>query len=385
MRSPALDARRTAVESELDALLLELPNVTLADVPEGGEEYNVIIRTWGEPRAVDAAIKPHWDVGESLGMFDLARGAKVSGSGFVVHRGQGARLIRALMNYFVDTHTSTGYEEIWAPALVTRATMIGTGQLPKFEDDAYAIRGDDLFLIPTGRGPGHEPLSRRDPRSVGAADGLRRVHAVLSPARRDRRGRTRVASSGFTSSTRSSWFATPPQTTRRRSSRALTGHAEALLQALGLAYRVKLLAAGDTGFSSAKTYDLEVFAPGVGAWLEVSSCSVFTDFQARRANIRYRPAPGEKPRFVHTLNGSGLAFPRIIAAAPRETISGADGTVSLPAPLHRYFGDERVAAFRGPLGTDAPTRARGPRRDRRRRSARLVRHVHPARRAHASP
>jgi seryl-tRNA synthetase len=310
-------------------------------VPEGGEERNAILRSWGEPRAGGGDVKPHWELGQTLGLFDLDRGAKVSGSGFVVHRGQGARLVRALMNYFVDVHAAeNGYEEIWAPALVTRETMTGTGQLPKFEDDAYAIRDDDLFLIPTAEVPVTNLY--RDEIIDGAA--LPMAFVAYTPcfrreagsAGKDTRGIQRLHQFDKVELVR---YATPEDSAAQLE--ALTGHAETLLQRLGLPYRVKLLAAGDTGFSSAKTYDLEVFAPGVGAWLEVSSCSVFTDFQARRANIRYRPAPGEKPRFVHTLNGSGLAFPRVIAAL-LEHYQRPDGTVPLPEPLHRYFGDDAL-------------------------------------------
>jgi seryl-tRNA synthetase len=218
--------------------------------------------------------------------------------------------------------------------------MTGTGQLPKFEDDAYGIRGDDLFLIPTAEVPvtnlyrdemldaaqlpmgfvAYTPCFRREAGSAGKdTRGIQRMHQF------DKVELVR--------------YATPEDGANQLE--LLTGHVEALLQALGLPYRVKLLAAGDTGFSSAKTFDLEVFAPGVGNWLEVSSCSTFGDFQARRANIRYRPGPGEKPRFVHTLNGSGLAFPRIIASL-LEHYQQPDGTVPLPEPLHRYFGDDAL-------------------------------------------
>jgi seryl-tRNA synthetase len=334
------DARLAAVEQEFDAILLEIPNVVLPDVPEGGEECNAVVRTWGTPRTGDG-LRPHWDLGAALGAFDLERGAKVSGSGFVVYRGGGARLVRALMNLFIDTHAGEhGYEEVWPPALVTRTTMTGTGQLPKFEDDAYAIRGDDLFLIPTAEVPvtnlyrdevldaaqlpmglvAYTPCFRREAGSAGKdTRGIQRVHQF------DKVELVRYAT---------------PETSLGELEK-LTGHAEALLQRLGLPYRVVLLAAGDTGFSSAKTYDLEVWAPGVGKWLEVSSCSVFTDFQARRANIRYRPAPNEKPRFVHTLNGSGLAFPRVIAAL-LEHYQEPDGSVALPEPLRAYFGGDTL-------------------------------------------
>ena len=333
-----LEGELAESERELAAILMYLPNLTLPEVPEGGEEANVVVREWGTARPADG-VRPHWEVGTQLGMLDLERAVKVSGSGFVVYRGPGARMVRALMNFFVDLHTREhGYEETWAPALVTRATMTGTGQLPKFEDDAYAIAGDDLFLIPTAEVPvtnlyrdeildaaqlpmgfvAYTPCFRREAGSAGKdTRGILRTHQF------DKVELVRYAT---------------PETSAEELER-LTGHAERCLQLLGLTYRVKLLAAGDTGFSSAKTYDLEVWAPGVGTWLEVSSCSVFSDFQARRANIRYRPAKGEKPRFVHTLNGSGLAFPRTIAAI-LEQHQNADGSVTIPEPLRPYLGTD---------------------------------------------
>lgn len=341
----AADAGRARVEAELDALLLELPNVTRAEVPAGGEAHNTVVRTWGDPRAGSPAsgVQPHWEVGARLGLFDLERAAKISGSGFAVYRGRGARLVRALMNFCIDTHTAQhGYEEIWAPALVTRAAMTGTGQLPKFEDDAYAVRGDDaLFLIPTAEVPVTN-LYRDEVLDAGA---LPHGFVAYTPcfrreagsAGKDTRGIQRLHQFDKVELVR---YSTPEDSDAQLE--LLTGHAEALLQALGLPYRVVLLAAGDTGFASAKTYDLEVFAPGVGKWLEVSSCSVCDDFQARRANIRYRPGAGEKPRFVHTLNGSALAFPRVIAAL-LEHHQQADGSVLLPEPLRPAMGADVLA------------------------------------------
>ncbi|MDF1502522.1 serine--tRNA ligase [Roseisolibacter sp. H3M3-2] len=336
----ALEARATAADDALRAILIELPNVTLPDVPEGGEDANVVVREWGTPRRADG-VQPHWDVGARLGLFDLERGVKVSGSGFVVYRGQGARLVRALLNWCLDVHAAEhGYEEVWPPAVVTRATMTGTGQLPKFEDDAYAIRDDDLFLIPTAE----VPVTNLYRDEVLDAAQLPMAFAAYTPcfrreagsAGKDTRGIQRVHQFDKVELVR---YSTPEDSAAQLE--LLTGHAETLLQRLGLPYRVKLLAAGDTGFSSAKTYDLEVYAPGVDKWLEVSSCSVFTDFQARRANIRYRPAPKDKPRFVHTLNGSGLALPRIVAAL-LEHYQQADGSVALPPVLHPYAGTDAL-------------------------------------------
>ncbi len=329
------------VEARLEAILIGIPNIPLAAVPAGGESANTVVRSWGDPRPA-AGVVPHWEIGERLGILDLAAGAKLSGSGFIVLRGAGARLTRALMAFMLDMHTKEhGYEEMWVPFLVNRASMTGTGQLPKFEDDAYArVRGRALPHS-DGRSAGDEPLSRRNARRGRAADGAHRVHSVLPPrGRRRGEGHARPACASI-SSTRSSSCASRRRRRRPRSSSCSPRHAEAVLQRLGLPYRRLLLAAGDTGFASAKTYDLEVWAPGVGKWLEVSSCCNFTDFQARRANIRYRPAAGEKPRFVHTLNGSALAFPRTIVAM-LEHYQRADGTITVPEVLRPYLGADRI-------------------------------------------
>jgi len=239
-------------------------------------------------------VKPHWEIGTALGLFDLERASKVSGSGFVFYRKNGVRLVRALLNYFMDVHRDEhGYEEIWPPLLVNRATMTGTGQLPKFEDDAYVTRTDELFSHPDRRGARHESVPRRDSRCRHRSVGVRGVQQVL-PTRggvggKDTRGILRTHEFDKVELVR---YASPE--TSEEHLELLTRHAETMLERLGLPYRRKLLAAGDTGFSSAMTYDLEAWAPGVGAWLEVSSCSCFTDYQARRANIRFRPAKGEK-------------------------------------------------------------------------------------------
>ncbi len=337
----SLEARRQAVEAEMQDILLQLPNLTLDEVPAGGEEANDVVRTWGTARASDGTVVPHWEVGERLGVFDLARGAKISGSGFIVYRGLGARLVRALMNFMVDVHVDEhGYEELWVPLLVNRATMTGTGQLPKFEDDMYAVANDDLFLIPTAEVPvtnlyRDEILEPGElPRGFVAFSACFRREA--GSAGKDTRGLLRVHEFDKVELVR---YATPENS--RAELELLTSHAETMLQRLELPYRVLRLAAGDTGFSSAMTYDLEVFAPGVGKWLEVSSCSVFTDFQARRANIRYRAAAGEKPRFVHTLNGSALAFSRIIAAL-LEQHQMPDGSIAVPKALQPYLGRDTL-------------------------------------------
>jgi seryl-tRNA synthetase len=335
-----LERRYADAFGELERLQYDLPNIPLDDVPEGGEESNSVVRTWGEPRAHDG-VAPHWEIGERLGILDLARGAKLTGSGFIVMRGLGARLVRALMSFMLDIHTREhGYEETWVPFLVNRQSMTGTGQLPTFVDDAY-VATDDLFLIPTSEVPVTN-LYRDD-----ILDGARLPIGLTaySPCFRreagahgkDTRGLIRVHEFDKVEMVR---FTTPESSAAEHE--LLTSHAEAVLQRLGLPYRVVLLAAGDTGFASAKTYDLEVWAPGVEKWLEVSSCSTFTDFQARRANIRYRPAPGEKPRLVHTLNVSGLAFPRTIIAI-LEYYQRPDCTVTVPEALRPYLGVDILA------------------------------------------
>src|SRR3954469_1288367 len=327
-------------EGQLEAILLEVPNVTLADVPAGDESNNVVVRSWGEPRPSEG-VRPHWEIAAAHGLFDLERAAKISGSGFSVFRGDGSRLVRALLNFFLDVHTREhGYEEVWTPVLVNRASMTGTGQLPKFEDDAYKIAGDDLFLIPTAE----VSLTNlyRDEILDGAE--LPKAFTAYSPCFRREAGSAGKDTRGILRMHQYDKVELVRYCAAERSEeelQLLLGHAESMLQKLGIPYRVKLLAAGDTGFSSAKTYDLEAWAPGVGSWLEVSSCSTFTDFQARRANIRYRPAKGEKPRFVHTLNGSGLAFPRVIACI-LEHYQQPDGTVTVPEVLRPYVGSERL-------------------------------------------
>lgn len=331
-----LDNELAAAESELRDILLGIPNITLPDVPEGGEDANTVVRTWGEPRAADG-VRPHWEIGEERGLLDLARGAKISGSGFIVFRGLGARLTRALLNYFLDVHVrENGYEEVWVPVVVNRASMTGTTQLPKFEEDMYALKDEDMFLIPTAE----VPVTNLYRDEILDASALPRSFAAYSPcfrreagaAGKDTRGLLRVHEFDKVEMVR---YCTPEQGDEEHE--RLTRHAEVLLERLGLPHRRVLLSAGDTGFGAARCYDLEIWAPGVGKWLEVSSCSTFTDFQARRANIRFRPAQGEKPRFVYTLNGSGLALPRIIAGI-LEHYQQSDGSVRVPEVLRPYLG-----------------------------------------------
>lgn len=336
-----LDGELAETEAELSAIMLELPNVTLDQVPAGGEENNAVVRSWGTPRQ-GARVEPHWEIGARLGLIDFERGAKISGSGFIVFRRKGARLVRSLMNLMLDVHTSQhGYEEEWVPVVVNRASMTGTAQLPKFEEDMYALRDGEGFLIPTAE----VPLTNLYREEIIPEAELPKALTAYSPcfrreagaAGKDTRGLLRVHEFDKVELVR---FVAPD--TSGDQLELLTGHAEKILQLLELPYRVVRLASGDTGFASAHTYDLETFAPGVGKWLEVSSCSNFTDFQARRANIRYKPADGGKPRFVHTLNGSGLAFSRVIASI-LEHHQQDDGSVRVPAALSTYLGVERLS------------------------------------------
>ena len=335
-----IESGLAATETELDAILLELPNMTAADVPAGDESANIVMRSWGTPRAV-AGVKPHWEIGEALGLLDLPRGAKISGSGFVVYRGIGARLQRALMNFMLDLHTTEhGYSETWVPQFVNRASMTGTGQLPKFEEELYALRDDALYAVPTAEVPvtnlfaGEILDAGTLPIALTAFSACFRREA--GAAGKDTRGLLRLHQFEKVELVR---FCTPETSVAQHE--LLTGHAEMVLQRLELPYRVLLLAAGDTSAASNKTYDLEVFAPGVGKWLEVSSCSNFGDFQARRAGIRFRPAPNEKPQFVHTLNGSGLAFARVFAAL-LEQHQNVDGSVRVPEALRPYLGADVI-------------------------------------------
>jgi len=339
-RVKALDGETADVDRGLEEILLQLPNLPLPDVPAGDASANVVVRTWGEPVTFGFAPRPHWELGEALGLFDLPTGARITGSGFPLFTGPGARLVRALANFMLDLHTREhGYVEIQPPYLVNAASARGTGQLPDHEQNMY-VTADGYYLIPTAE----VPVTNIHREDLLAADRLPIGYAAYTPCFRreagahgkDTRGLIRVHQFDKVELVR---FTRPEDSAAEHE--RLLGHAEAVLRRLGLAYRVVLLATGDIGFASAKTYDLEVWAPGVGAWLEVSSASTFTDFQARRANIRYRPAPGAKPAYVHTLNASGLAFPRTIIAL-LETGQQADGSVLLPAALHAYAGAERL-------------------------------------------
>src|SRR5229473_645976 len=335
-RVTALESELRQIETTLEAKALFVPNPPLPEVPD----EPTILRSWGTPATKGG--KPHWEIAERLGILDLPRGAKLSGSGFPVLMGAGARLARGLINFMLELHTREhGYVEVEPPLLVRREVMIGTGQLPKFEDDAYRTATDDLFLVPTAE----VPVTNLHRDEILDGTTLPMGYVAYTPcfrreagaAGKDTRGLLRVHQFDKVELVR---FCRPADSAAEHE--RLTGHAETILQRLELPYRVKLLAAGDTSFASAKTYDLEVWAPGVGAWLEVSSASSFTDFQARRASIRFRPRPGAKPEFVHTLNASGVALPRTLAAL-LETRQQPDGSVTLPPALVPYMGGDRLS------------------------------------------
>jgi seryl-tRNA synthetase len=336
-----LDGELRGIEAELDGHVLALPNFPAAGIPDGDAGANRVVRTCGEPPRFDFAPRPHWDIAAALGILDLPAGAKLAGSGFPLFRGAGARLVRALGAFMLDLHTREhGYEEIAPPYLANRASLIGTGQLPKFEEDLYAVASDDLFLIPTAE----VPLTNIHRGELLEGADLPRGYCAWTPCFRreagahgkDTRGLIRVHQFDKVELVR---FCRPEDAEAEHA--RMTGHAEAVLQRLGIPYRVLELAAGDIGFASARTFDLEVWAAGVGGWLEASSSSTFADFQARRAGIRYRPAPQAKPEFVHTLNASGVAFPRTIIAL-LENNQAADGSVRVPDALVPYLGMDRL-------------------------------------------
>ena len=330
------------IEERLAQLLLLVPNIPDESVPVGKDDSeNVVVRHWGEPRKFDFEPLPHWEIGERLGLMDFERAAKISGARFVVLKGLGARLERALMTYMLDLHTGEhGYTEIFPPYLVRRDCMVGTGQLPKFEEDAYRTEPDDLFLVPTAEvpvtnlyrdeilEPGTLPIYH-----VAYTASFRRE---AGSAGRDTRGMIRVHQFDKVELVK---FVEP--STSFDELERLLADAEDVLRRLGLPYRVSLMCTGDLGFTAAKKYDPEVWMPGQNRYVEISSCSNFADFQARRANIRFRPEAGAKAEFVHTLNGSGLAVGRTLAAV-LENYQQADGSVVIPEVLRPYMGGLEV-------------------------------------------
>jgi seryl-tRNA synthetase len=330
------EARDKELGEDLDRLLLSVPNLPHDSVPPGkGAEDNVVRRSWGEVRKPFPGIVPHWEIGEKLGVLDLEAGRRVTGRGFTVFRGDGALLCRALINMMLDTHVGQGYEEVSVPYVVSRDSMTGTGQLPKMQDDMYHCELDDLFLIPTAE----VPVTNLERETLVAPDRLPVKYTAYSPCFRreagshgaDTRGLLRVHQFDKVEMVK----LTHPSTSYDELETLVTD-ATAVLEALELPYRVVELCGGDLSFAAAKCYDLEVYAPAVEKWLEVSSCSNFEDFQSRRAGIRLKKTPNEKYRFVHTLNGSGLALPRTVAAI-LEHHQTPTGRVRLPKKLVPYM------------------------------------------------
>lgn len=337
-----IDDELRGVEEELEVLLLSIPNLPHESVPIGEtEEDNVEVRKWGEIRDFGFEPKPHWDVADYLGILDFERAGKVTGSRFVFYKGLGARLERALISFMLDLHVDEhGYKEVLPPYIVNRASMTGTGQLPKFEEDAFRIESEDYFLIPTAEVPvtnlhRDEILSIEDlPINYAAFSACFRSEA--GSAGRDTRGLIRQHQFNKVELVK---FVKPEDSYEELEK--LTGHAEKVLQLLGLPYRVLSMCTGDLGFTAAKKYDIEVWIPSYGTYREISSCSNFEGFQARRANIRFRREPKGKPEHVHTLNGSGLAIGRTVAAI-LENYQQEDGSVIIPEVLRPYMGKHDV-------------------------------------------
>jgi len=339
-RITALDADLKQTADALRDALLYIPNMPDASTPIGKDENdNPVIRSWGEKKQFDFELKPHWELGKERGLFDLERGAKIAGSGFPLFTGKGAKLERALIQFMLDLHTEQhDYTEISPPFMCNEMAMTGTGQLPKFAEDMYSVPIDGLYPIPTAEVPvtnmyGNEILDQELPICHTAYTPCFRREA--GSAGRDTRGLLRIHQFDKVEMVK---FTTPE--TSAEEHEKLTRDAEAVLQKLGLHYRVIELCTGDLGFSAAKCYDIELWAPAQDKWLEVSSCSNFKDYQARRANIRYRNEEG-KPSFVHTINGSGVALPRLVIAI-MENNQNPDGSIDLPEALCSYMGGLRT-------------------------------------------
>ncbi len=332
-----LEEKTQASKLELDRHLLSLPNLPHESVPIGtNEKDNPLVREWGEERQTDFKLKNHLELGEALGLFDFERGAKISGSGFPLYTGKGAKLERALINFMLDIHTEQhGYTEIFPPFVVRPESAITTGQLPKFAEDMYPSEKDDLWLIPTAE----VPVTNIHRDEIMTADQLPINYTAYSACFRREAGSYGKDTRGFLrlhqfNKVELVKFVTPENSYSELET--LVTHAETVLQSLGLRYRVIELCSGDLSFSAAKCYDIELWAPGEQKWLEVSSCSNFEDFQARRGNIRYRKTSDKKVDFVHTLNGSGVATPRLLVAL-LETYQNEDGSISIPKSLQSYM------------------------------------------------
>ena len=332
------DQELKAIEVRLKEILLSIPNIPADDVPVGADDSaNPVVRTWGEPGKFDFEPKAHWDIGEGLNIIDFERGVKVSGARYIFYRGLGARLERAVISFFLDLHTEKhGYTEMFPPFIVNGASMQGTGQLPKFAEDMFKLENGDMYLIPTAEVPvtnyhRDEILNVAElPIKYTAYSGCFRAEA--GAAGRDTRGLIRMHQFNKVELVK---FTKPEESWDELEK--LTLDAEEVLQLLGLPYRVVRLCTGDLGFSSATTYDLEVWLPAANCYREISSCSNFLDFQARRANIRFRRDAKAKPEFVHTLNGSGVAVGRTVAAI-LENYQQADGSVVVPEVLRKFMG-----------------------------------------------
>ena len=337
-----IDQELADLNGRLHNLLLMVPNLPHESAPVGlSEEANVFVRDWGGKPSFAFSPKPHWDLGKTLDILDLERAAKLSGSGFYVLKGRGATLQRALINFMTDMHVEKhGYTEIRPPYIVTRETMTGTGQLPKFETELYRIQGEDMYLIPTAE----VPITNLHAGEILTALELPKTYVSYTPcfrveagaAGKETRGMTRVHQFDKVEMVR---LVLPEDSYKEIE--ILLGHAEEVLQSLGLYYRVMELCSCEMSFSASKCYDLEVLAPGMDRYLEVSSCSNFEDYQARRASIRFRREKGAKPEFVHTLNASGLALPRLMIAM-METYQQADGTIRIPEILQPYTRFEKI-------------------------------------------
>jgi len=333
----SLQQQTKEAKADLDSLLLELPNMPHPSVPLGtGEGDNVIVRTWGKPTKFAFKPLPHWELGEKLDIIDFQQGVKLSGTRFYVLKGLGARLQRALISFMLDVHVSEhGYKEIYPPFMVKRECMIGSGNLPKFGDNLYHDQEDDFWFIPTAE----VPLTNLHRDEILSADNLPLHYVAYTPCfRREKMAAgtdTRGIKRGHQFDKVELYKFTDPDSSDEELEK-LVADAEDICRKLGIAHRVVQLCTGDLGFAACKTYDIEMWTPGCAEWLEVSSCSNCGDFQARRANIRYRPEAGAKPQLVHTINGSGLALPRVLIAV-LENYQQADGTVLIPEVLEPYL------------------------------------------------
>lgn len=338
----SLDEENNRNEEELNDLLLRLPNLVHPGVPVGGDESdNVMVRSWGEVQEFDHKPLPHWDIGQKLGIIDFERGVKISGSRFYVLKGLGAKLQRALIAFMLDLHIREhGYTEVYPPFVVKQECMLGSGNLPKFADSLYHDAEDDLWFVPTAE----VPLTNLHRGEILEPDTLPLYYVAYTACfRRERMSAgkdTRGIKRGHQFDKVELYKFIEPDSSEEELEK-MVGDAEEVCQKLGISYRVLQLCSGDLGFASTKSYDIEVWAPGCAEWLEVSSCSNCSDFQARRANIRYRPQSGEKPQFVHTLNGSGLALPRVLIAV-LENYQQPDGSVVVPEALRPYMGVEVI-------------------------------------------